>query len=549
MRVKIPLFAFLFISFFSCNKTEDPINPKPIDEDDKNPELTISGFTDIIETTIVVSIGIVDDSTVETKVVHNGEEIATSAEKQFNVSINPYTIPVGSTDFIVTAKDAMGNEISETHTVEIKHLLMTYEYDASEKFTGQTNWVFFNSHEKTELAALELEAGVHKIYTDEVILENSVYFSAVRNTFIEGDDSYKNLFVQTYEIPLGDTRSSKIYYESAPWENTVDVQLNGVPFVNGRSQYVATGPNYATRGFDGDNSSTILNISYETAEPIYIRTNSQGSTPFDGKKENYFYTKILPMEGNNTMVVESDAFVNAENNKKIDIPVHDAGTFRVIRYGSISEQDFMDSKLHTIYNVSEASDNPRDYVDLPIISDMDSYSSDISYSRNGVSFSIHAVEDLSLNTEMPDWTVGGKVNDTIFELTANNPEVDLYTIFYNNQDITPDYSRSHRLRWNYIVSVDSSGLKKIPRLPLPEALVIEMNAPIYESTNEMEWSSTLAVNYDKYKTHNEYLEYSVFNRNIAPNNKFTRTQMSFRNPDYSSKSAKEYSDEFSKMHW
>lgn len=57
------------------------------------PKLTVNGFVDILETTTEVSIGIVDDSAVETKVLHDGEEIVVSSEKQFNLTINPYGIP------------------------------------------------------------------------------------------------------------------------------------------------------------------------------------------------------------------------------------------------------------------------------------------------------------------------------------------------------------------------------------------------------------------------------------------------------------------------
>jgi len=543
MRYKITLLTLLLVSFFSCKKSEDPIVPKPIVEepvaDDKNPELTVSGFADIIETTTEVSIGIVDDSTVETKVMHNGVEIAVSTEKQFNVSINPYGVPVGPTDFIVTSKDAKGNETSETFSVEIKHLLMTYEFGAHEIDENQTWWLFFNNANGKQLAVIEGTIGIHKMYTDEIILEDRVFFSKVRNPSF-GDTTFKNLYISTYEVPLAVERMPQVYYQPVESEHIVNAQLNDVPY-EFNTPYIAIGPNYFSTSSNGDTSHTNMVIEHDASRPVYIRTKSWGSNPpFDGKKENYFYTKITPLVGNTTMELELEAFINAENNKKLEIPVHDAGSLNIFRRGYENNQDHANNKAHQFYDTSESSDTTFDYVDLPILSGLETYETSISYNRNGTSF-FSLGDDTDLETEMPNWTADLEVNDTIVELTANNQEVNYYGINFFKKEETSNNSR-FLMSWHYGVISDDSGKKQFPILSLPETISEAMAEPFYQTIDDLSWNSFSAVDYDKYDSYDEVVGGIVFNKNIMTALDNKSRHLSFGNPDLSGKSAKEFSD-------
>lgn len=546
MRIRIPLLLILFISLFSCKKSEDPIVPKPIveepvAEDVKNPELTVNGFTDVIETTTKVSISIVDESTVETKVIHDKEEIATSTEKQFDVSINPYGIPVGPTDFVVVSKDVNGNETSETFSVEIKHLLLTYEHGAHEVIENETIWLFFNRTDGSELAVVEAVVGLQKVYTDQIVSEDKVLYSSARRT-IHNEVGIKRLFIQTYEVPLAETRSPRPWNEYVEPDNTVDVQLNGVPINNGLPRYFAMGPDYVTINYDGDASATNLAILHRANRPIYIRTNEWGSDPaFDGKKENYFYTKITPQEGTTTMSLELDALIHAENNNKLEIPAHDAGSFRFDRRGSENDQDHMNYKNHQIYNVDESTGNTFDYIDLPIVSGLGLYTNYVQYSRDEVSFYSRG-SDTSLDIEMPNWTADLQVNDSVIELTANNQDANYYTVNLLKTEVAPDYSTNYRLSWSYGVNTEDNGVKIIPFLALPEAISDDMPGSFYQTTDDMEWTNVSARTYEKYNSYEEVVGAFAFNQDGMTGLDNVFLQVTFFNPDYSGKSAKQTSN-------
>ena len=536
MRIRIPILAFLIISFFSCEQSEDPIikDPiieDPIAEDEKKPELTVTGFTDVIETTTDVSISIVDESTVETKVMHEGEEIASSTEKQFNLSVNPYGIPVGPADFSVISTDAKGNETTETYSIEIKHLLVTYEFAQHELLEGQQNWIFFNSTDGTELAVHKVEVGVQKVYTDELLDEEKIFFTtALSQIYNEGD--YKFLYMSSYEVPLGNSRLPRFEYNFQQLENKVDVKLNGVPF-NGLPKYYSFGRFSQTAGFGGDETSSDLTLLHAGDRPVFIRTNSWGTT-FDGKKENYLYTKITPDDGITEMILEADTLVTAPSNIKINIPTHDLGTLFISRNGFENESDLTEYNNHEIYNVSESGENTYDYVDLPILNGLEYYNTNVGYSYNGVSFSSRGTDD-ELNIEMPNWSANvEQINDTIYKLTASNPDVNYYNTSFLKTEESADFSIRYRMSWSY--NLDVEGEKEFPLLSLPEVISEAMTESFFQNSDGSITTGVGVTHYTKYDSYTEVVAAFAFNQNAltTANNPFR--YMFFSNQEASGKS-------------
>jgi len=540
MRIRIPLLAFLFISFFSCTEAEEPIIEDPITEDDKNPQLTVDGFTEIIETYADVSINIVDDSTVETKVVHEGEEIATSTEKQFDLSINPYVIPVGSTDFMVVSTDAKGNETSETYSVEIKHLLMNYGYTTFEKEVGFERWLFFNDLDGKELKVIHPEIGDQKIYTDEIILDTQVFFSKA-NYVAQGEGAFKNLFLQTYQVPLGKYREGLQGTTIQPAENEVDVQLNDVFYEAGWPQYFSQGPNYYTNTHDGDETFTNLTVSHDGTRPIFIIPFAYARNPvFDGKKENYRYAKISPELGNTSLALELESLIPAENNLKIDIPNHDAGSLFINRIAYENEQDWVDNRGHKTFEMFAQTDVITDYVDLPILLDFQLYNTSISYSKDGARYSAFGNDD-RLIIEMPNWQASTEVNDSSIKVSSTDQEVDHYILAFNKTESAPDYSTRISMAWAYNFAIGDNEMQIIlPRLSLPTVISDYLNTPFYDKTDDLVWNRITAIDYEKYSSYDEVMGWKIFDENQPLYIDNNTRQIITNNPNYTGKSTEQY---------
>ena len=545
MRIKAPLLILLIILFFSCDKKEDKITEKPIPEvpvvvDEKKPELTVSGFTEIIETNTDVSISIVDESTVETKVMHDGEEIASSTEKQFEISINPYSIPVGSTDFIVVSTDAKGNEVSETFSAEIKHLLFTYGHSEQADQNESKRWLFFNSLDGKELAVVEPTVGDTKIYTDEIVLEDNILYSFVNyNVWMwSTDSSNKNLHVSTYKIPLGGVRPQITYDEYVAPENTLEVKLNGIPFVNGNSDYNAYGYKYYTSSFNGDEQETVLTITHDASRPICIRTNRWGgSTPkFDGKKENYKHVFITPETGNTSVEIESNQLIQAENNTKLDIPEQDPGTLFFARDAYESSNDFILNRYTGIYDKDSSNETEMaDYIDLPVFPMFGYYHNNLSYGRDGVYYNASGPdEDFDVN--MPNWVVSAQMTDSSIDLTANNPEVDYYSIQLNKNEYEGNNAKS--VYWYFNAFGEDGSPKILPRLEIPETIKEEIGETYFQTTDDLEITYMTAIDYAKYSSYNEVIGWFVFNRNRPVGGENKQRQLSFPISTSSGKSSK-----------
>ena len=366
--------------FVSCDKDEKTTE-EAITEDEMVPELTVMGFTDVIEVNSTISVSISDDSTVDTKVLIGTEELASSSEKQFEFLLNPYNIPVGITDFIVTSTDVKGNEISETYSVEIKHLLMSYEVNTEDLEGFEHRWLFFNNLNGKELAAIELSVGIHKVYTEDDKSENKVLTSLANYYSFQDGPQFFN--INTNEIWLGNSRKPLAVIDNSDDQtSTVDVLMNGVSFENSSPSYDAYGANYRTTKYSGDDLNSTITIEHNATTPIYITPYLWSEPIFDGRKENYSYLRIVPEEGITSVEVEADDFVAADAYVKLDVPTHDMGTLYFSRRGFENEEGLADYQQHYVVGSTDASDENIEYVDLPIVSGLSIYDNNLSYFLN-----------------------------------------------------------------------------------------------------------------------------------------------------------------------
>ncbi len=510
----------------SCNKsedttkpdlnTEDPKDEEPEAEDETKPVITVNGFTDIIETTTEISISIVHDSTIETKISYDGEELGVSSEKQFDLSINPYVIPVGTKDFMVVATDAKGNETSEMFSVEIKHLLIdNYWLKNGSSEVQVKNWLFFNSLDGKELAVFEPTAKNQKVYTDEIILEDKVLFSTADYVIWtpSSENSAKSLNLRTYKISLGGKRSDGVPNNNPEFENTSEVKLNGIPFVNYSPDYYAFGAGYSTTGYSGDDLQTTLTIKHDAIQPIFIRTNRWGgSTPkFDGKKENYRYVILTPESGSTNIIIEADQLIAAENSLKLGIPEQDPGTLFFHRNAYENVEDLTAFRRASIYDKDSSNETGIvDYLDLPKFSMFNYYDNELSYAKNGAYYSARGT-DTNLDVHMPNWSASVQINDNNIEVNANNQEVDYYSVRLQKQENGSNGS-SRFINWSFNVFGEGNVDKRIPFLEIPELIKETMTEPYFKITNDLEVVGLTAVDYANIDSYDEIVEWFVFNR-------------------------------------
>ena len=132
------------------DSSNDPVLPEEQENDDISPEINASGIGEIIEVMTDITIAIIDQSAVETEILLDGEEIFSSTLKEFTYNFNPYIIPVGPHTIVVRSTDNSGNENSRTFEVDIKHLLMSYEYGAQENDRNPFKWIFHGSDKFAE---------------------------------------------------------------------------------------------------------------------------------------------------------------------------------------------------------------------------------------------------------------------------------------------------------------------------------------------------------------------------------------------------------------
>lgn len=509
----ILLFTLICLTACSSDSDSDLVEP-PIEDDNTSggidnmaPEVTILGFNSKIEIKTDIEFSITDASDVQTKLLLNNNEVLSTNDKQFTYGFNPYSIEVGETSLTIIAEDSEGNKFEEVFDIEIRHLLMDFRFGTDEMTNIDETWVFFNDSAGNLLETSQPLLGSNKIYTDNIILDEFVFFT-ISEYRTNGQNVFHSLTNSTYKVGLGEIRNEQSRNFVTP-ENNLEIEIIRQDLVNEFSKYTARGTNYWPNSFTSTSEPTfseIFEISYTHPELIFLRTAVENAGDrFDGNKENYLYTTFNPEPQNGSITLDEVDFMQMDDFFEQEIPQRDQSSFRFSRYAYENENDMLEDINHAIYEVSESSELSIDNtIDIPIIDVFLEYKNIAQYRNNGNQVYIQKFGN-SLNLVTPPWeAIGFAESNENYEIIADFPNVDYYLLKLSKRSSTNNPIKT--FSWIYRTFDNNEMEKSTPILAFPTEITEELTDSFY-STTDLSLEVITAVDYEEINSFTEAMDY------------------------------------------
>lgn len=517
--LKRALFFLFCVFLVSCsqNDSTDDVNLEDddiglnddeiISVDEDAPVVSINGLNSEIEVETNISFSITDESTTTTRIFLNEQEIFSSSEREFEFTFNPYPYEVGSSIIRITSTDSEGNGFEEEFPVEIKHLLMEFEFGADEMASKDATWVFFNDADGALLEFYKPTVGSNKFYTDLIIEEDFVYYTFSQFD-TDGGDIIHNLVNGSYKVGLGKVRKMNENSTVSGGNFELGVEIRNSESINGIPKFSAVGTNYRGFGQRGSNApqTEFLNISFSFPETIFIYSPDAQNEPLF----SYLYTTIDAEESDNIVLFEND-FKRMSDSILQDIPAFDDnGIFRIKRFGYESDTDLALDTRHEIYNISLSNTFIPDsrILSLPILEALQFYSNEVDYRINGKTvFSEQFGNTLDFNP--PNWTVTdfGSAEGTYYIDSGESTGVDYYLIrnFKRSGPISTS-EVSKRFIWVYRTFENVNGRSITPILEFPIEITEELNDSFY-TQEDLEIQLVTAVDFINIREFSEVADY------------------------------------------
>jgi len=513
------LSVLVVLLLFSCSQNDtndgnigdDGLNGNDdsvVSSDLDPPVVSIVGFNAEIEIETVVAVSITDESPTETKIFLNEDEIFSSSDDGFEFTINPYIYEVGSVTIKVISTDSEGNGFEEEFVIEIKHLLMEFNFGAEEMAAKDITWTFFNDANGDFLELYKPMVGMNKIYTSEIIEEDYVYYTFSQFD-TDGGNVIHNLVNLSYKVGLGESR--ELIENSSTYErnNELQVEIRNSETINGFPKFSSRGTKYggfSQRGSDAP-LTEYLNIDFNSPETIFIYSpDSEIETLF-----RYLYKTIDAVESANIVLFEDD-FGKMQDSIMQSIPLFDDnGRFKISRYGYESENDLSLDIRHEIYNNSLSNTFIPDsrILSLPILQELQFYNNQVEYNINGKTVFVEQFGN-TLDLNSPNWIISdfGRDEDAYYiDSDSNNPGVDYYLIrnFKRSGPISST-EVSKRFIWIYRTFENVDGRSSTPILEFPVEITQELNDSFY-TTDDLEVQLATAVDFDNIQNFSQVAEY------------------------------------------
>lgn len=501
-------FLFLFL-LEACTTSSDNESIPPQEEeilivDEEVPQINTNALTGVLEEKFLLNITIDDDSSVNTSIYINENEVFTSDLKQFSYEINPYLIAVGETNLKIVSRDIFDNESEKVFTFEVKHFLFDFNLSASEKEGFSSLWIFFNDLEGNHLAIMEPIVGSNRIYTDEIIEGNEIFYTISKLTELGGGQT-RNLRITTYRVELGEKRNALELNTNLTYDNYVQVDINREVEDNGYQKYIAKGSNYWTSLFGGGGFLTRIGINYVSPSKVFVRTDLANGIPelFDGKKENYRYISFIPSQNQPIIELNEIDFKPSEGSIPLTINDHISGSFDITRYGFENQEALSNNINHIIYEVDEPSDQYRDLIDLPVIDGLEFYNNVVVYQKDGKSFYGHLFGD-NIDVSMPNWELSFSVENNKIQLVGEN-DLDYYAVRFFKRDHS-DFNHQKSMIWDYRTTGKDTG-KVTAVLDFPSEIQDDINDSFFKKDTDLKVTSVSALDFEEFTSFSETMDW------------------------------------------
>lgn len=530
LKLLSPLIVLLVLLMFSCDSSSDPeVEPdmqtyddEVVNVDESNPIINVEGLGDVLESKSTITVSLQDESSVLTKIEVNGEEIFESSQKNFEFVLNPYSIPVGDGTVRVLAEDEFGNTAELSFAIEIKHFLMNFNLSVEEFSNFEFIWVFFNDLEGNLLSTKKLEQGSNMIYTDEVFAGETLYYTVSKYQLLGGGQT-KNVRTTTYNITPAQTRYELTNFPSFSLDNYVQINVNRIVDDNGFSIFSASGSGYDTFTFGGGSFLTIVGVSFDNPKNIFLRTDVIGGTPalYDGKKEGYVYKKIEPSLSTPTLEIDEVDLIPAQENVRLDIPEHMPGSFVFTRVGFENQESMLANINHEIMEVQEPNDQYRDYIDLPILQELDLYNNTINYFINGKSFFAFLYGN-DLDVEMPEWETSYRIENGQILVTAS-ADADYHVARLYKDDFS-DINNQRSFIWDYRTFGGTAEEQVALILEFPEEVKESFGDAFFTNTQDLDLTAVSSLDFAQFNTYEDTIRWLA----VLEDTNLTIDQRSYR---------------------
>jgi hypothetical protein len=515
MKIKLLLLLAAVISLVSCDgENGQGTSPDDVVEtnDDNGPILSITGLSESMETYTDIEAVVSDESSVETRIFINGEEVFQTSDVQFNYRINPYLIPVGEIQLRVVCEDEFENTTEKLFQLEIKHLLIEFNLGRDEEERYETIWTFFNDSDGNLLTSQKVEQGSVKVYTDKIVPDDYVLYTIAKYEILGSEGQSRALRNTTYRLPLGEVRNPIVYNQEYNLQNYVDVEIAlENDNVQGYQLYTGGGAEYDLYKTGGGSFLEIVGFKYDAPDHIYLRTDILGgpSGLFDGKKENYGYYRFVPDLSRPVISIDESDLIPADESVELQLPDHTEGSFRILRSGFESDTYLASNADHEIYEVLESGDVYLDNIDLPILQGLTSYSNTVQYQFEGKGY-YSLLFGNEIDIAPPNWELNfGLENNKIF--IEENNDLDYYMVQLRKDD-TSDFTRSRYWTWNYRAFGSDDENIPIPLLALPDNLISEINDSHYTDSNSLNLERVYAVEFSGLESYNQSIQWLGLNQ-------------------------------------
>ncbi|UJH69079.1 hypothetical protein [Allomuricauda sp. SCSIO 65647] len=538
--------SIVFLLFLvACSNTDDENNPQDPKNESTDPTLSIKNLADqsTVETFTDIEVTVSDDSEVTTTIYVNDQQVFVTQNLQFVFRLNPYIIPIGSATIRFVATDSDENTVERTFTIDLKHLLFTTDVADYQINGDETVWDMVHNLGGDLLAVEKLVSGLNKLYSEEIVEEEEIYYSRVY--YKSSDTQYQRLgTVYTYTLKLGEHRNvTDRVRTNLDNTNRLSLTVDGLPESDYLAYCEARGTKYETTTFGSGSNGTSFIVTADTyfennTEKLFYTNQSylvaveNGGT---GKKEDYRYLIIDNPQDQSNVTVEEGDFSGLENSFRLDLP-QGMSSYSIDRYGFETDEDLPLETYnnHRIFSHSNASVT---YVDLPIFDLFGYYRNYVNYHDPVTDYRNTFVtfgNEVDLNEIDGQITFEPMENSIRISTSAQN--ADVLRMVYGG--VVDDNGDNYWDDFNWYYRLDPrKGEQHQIILSLPQTIKDEFeNGFLFDQDHRLE--SADVIDYQKIEDFDDYIFTFILEQRADPLENGYRTKTLFHNSGANNKGSR-----------